>query len=173
MITKIKTSGEKPKEKVRWRVRVTKFDLVKLIILYLVLSPICAMGLYNHLVFFPFKEQYDLKEVFAKIESSTHSKKTDLTIPSGTNQTLSAWLFKKTGAKKIILVSHGNGGNIAHRLGLAAPLLFSNCSVLFYDYEGYGLSTGEPTIPTVKQDGLAVYDYVRNVLHYAPKDVIV
>ena len=173
MITKIKTSNDKPKEKVRLRFRVTKFDLVKLFILYIVLSPVCAMGLYNHLIFFPFKDQYDLKDAIAKIESATDSKKIDLTIPSANNQTISAWYFKKSGAKKIILVSHGNGGNIAHRLAFVAPLLLSNCSVLLYDYAGYGLSSGEATIPVIKQDGLDAYDYVRNVLHYGPKDIIV
>ncbi len=168
----MKTSSEKPKEKVRWRVTVTKFDLVKLLILYVALSPLCAMGLYNYLIFFPFKEHMDLTQIVSKIESAQNAKKSDVTISSGNGEKLDAWLFKKNGAKKIIIVNHGNGGNIDHRIVLVAPLLAANCSVLLYDYEGYGSSTGTPTIPHIKQDGLAVYDYVRNVLHYEPKDII-
>ncbi|MBS1956664.1 MAG: alpha/beta hydrolase [Cyanobacteria bacterium SZAS-4] len=173
MLTKLKSSSEKPKQKVRWRMTVTKFDLVKLFILYIALSPICAMGLYNYLVFFPFKDHMDIHEIVAKIESAENAKRTDVTIPSGNGQKLDGWLFQKKDAKKIIIVSHGNGGNIDHRIVLIAPLLEANCSVLLYDYEGYGSSTGEATIPAIKQDGLAVYDYVRNVMHYQPKDIIV
>ncbi|CAN5469325.1 alpha/beta hydrolase [soil metagenome] len=172
MITKMKATSDKPKEKVRWRMTVTKFDVVKLFILYLLLSPLCAMGLYNQLIFFPFKEKYDLTEIFTKIESAMNAKKIDLTIPSG-NEKLNAWYFKKADTKKIFIVSHGNGGSNAHRLTLVSPLLSARASVLLYDYEGYGESTGTPTIPAIKQDGLAVYDYVRNVLHYEPKDIIV
>lgn len=174
MITKVKeASSEKPKAKLRWKMTVTKFDLVKLFILYIALSPICAMGLYNYLVFFPFKDHMDLHEIVAKIESAQNAKKTDVTIPSGKAEKLDGWFFKKKGAEKIIIVSHGNGGNIDHRIILVAPLLAANCSVLLYDYEGYGSSTGEPTIPAIKQDGLAVYDYVHNVMHYEPKNIIV
>ncbi len=172
MITKMKTSSDKPKEKVRWRMTVTKFDVVKLFILYMLLSPLCAMGLYNQLIFFPFKDKYDLTALITKIESAMNARKIDVTIASG-KEKLSAWYFKKTNAKKIFIVSHGNGGNNAHRLVLMAPLLSAGASVLLYDYEGYGESTGTPTIPAIKQDGLAVYDYVRNVLHYEPKDIIV
>ncbi len=154
MITKMKTSSDKPKEKVRRRLVVTKFDVIKLLILYVLLSPLCAMGLYNQLVFFPFKDKYDVSAVVAKIESAMDAKKIDVTIPSG-NEKLDAWYFKKANAKKIYIVSHGNGGNNAHRLVLLSPLLSTGASVLLYDYEGYGASTGTPTIPAIKQDGLA------------------
>lgn len=172
MITQVETSSEKPKEKVRWRVKVTKGDLVKLLILYIALSPLCAMGLYNYLLFFPFKDHMDIHEIVAKIEAAQNAKRTNVTIPSGKGEKLDGWFFKKKESQKIIIVSHGNGGNIDHRILLVAPLLAANCSVLLYDYAGYGSSTGECSIPEIKQDGLDVYDYVRNVMHYEPKDII-
>jgi uncharacterized protein len=174
MISLTKTAPvESKKRRLLWKPRVTKFDLLKLCVLYCALSPIAGMGLYNHLLFFPFKDTYDLRDAFAEIESATNSKKIDLTIPSGSDQKLDAWYFKKADSKKLFLVSHGNGGSIAHRILLIPTLLKCNGSVLLYDYEGYGKSTGEATIPAIKQDGLAAYDYARNKLHYAPQDIIV
>lgn len=146
--------------------------LVMLIVLYVALAPVFAMGLYNHLIFLPYREQQDLTPYFPKVESLTNSKMSYLTIPSG-HAKLNAWYFKKTGANKITIVNHGNGGEIAQRLILCVPILSANSSVLLYDYEGFGKSTGEPSIPAVRRDGLAVYDYVRNVLHYAPEDIVV
>lgn len=168
----IDSNTSKPEEKMRWSAKVTKSNLVTLLVCYVALSPVFGMGLYNHLLFFPFKENYDLKEVFAKIETATNSKKSDVTIASG-KEKLNGWLFKKSGAKKIILVSHGNGGEIAHRLLLVSPMLFANASVLLYDYEGYGRSTGQPSVAALKQDGLAAYDYVANELHYTPDNIVV
>lgn len=81
-------------------------------------------------------------------------------------------VFQKTECEKVILISHGNGGNINYRLSLALTLLGCGASVIMYDYEGYGQSTGEPSVPAIKRDGLAAYDYVKNNLHYQPKDIV-
>jgi fermentation-respiration switch protein FrsA (DUF1100 family) len=172
MLATIDSKSGKTKENKRWIIKVTKSNLVVLFAFYVALSPVFGMGLYNHLLFFPARESYDLTEIFAKIQSATHSKKTDVIISSG-KEKLNGWLFRKSDAKKIILVSHGNGGEIAHRLLLVSPMLYANASVLLYDYEGYGRSTGQPSVAALKQDGLAAYDYVHNELHYAPEDIIV
>ncbi|MBS2004051.1 MAG: alpha/beta hydrolase [Cyanobacteria bacterium SZAS LIN-5] len=165
------TSSLTAKEKFFHAFKLSKFDVAKLLLLYIVLSPSIGMVVYKHLLFVPFSNAPDMKAIYAKIEASTKSKKIDVTIPSGT-QKLNAMLWKKTGASKIFIVNHGNGGDIANRVLLLAPLLYSNGSVLLYDYEGYGKSTGEPSVEAVKQDGLAAYDYVHNVLHYEPENIV-
>ncbi len=172
MISLTKTIPEKTKSRSRWTPKFTKFDVLKLVVLYAALSPLLGMGIYNHLLFFPFKDQYDLKDAFKKIESATNSKKFNVTISSGKDQKLDGWYFKLANSKKLFLVSHGNGGNIAHRLLIIPTLLTCGCSVLLYDYQGYGQSTGEPSIAAIKEDGLAVYDYATTKLHFAPKEII-
>lgn len=159
------------KEKFIRAFSISKFDAAKLLLLYLALSPVFGMWLYNHLLFFPFTNVIDTAPIYKKIEAQTNSKKFDVTIPSGT-QKLNGLLFKKAQSKKIIIVSHGNGGDIVNRVFLLAPLLLANASVLLYDYEGYGLSTGTPSVQALKQDGLAAYDYAHNELHYAPENIV-
>lgn len=165
------TSSLSARERFLLALRPSKFDIAKLLLLYLLLSPGIGMALYKHLLFVPFSNAPDMTAIYTKIENSTKSKRTDITISSGTQQ-LNGMLWKKSGASKIFIVNHGNGGDIANRVLLLAPLLCCNASVLLYDYEGYGKSTGEPSVPAVKQDGLAAYDYVHNVLHYEPKDIV-
>jgi pimeloyl-ACP methyl ester carboxylesterase len=45
--------------------------------------------------------------------------------------------------------------------------------VLAYDYEGYGLSDGTPTIRNACRDGLVAYDYAVKACGFAPKKVLV
>jgi len=44
-----------------------------------------------------------------------------------------------------VLVCHGNGGNISHRLDLYRALLQSGVAVFAFDYRGYGRSNGRPS----------------------------
>ncbi len=43
---------------------------------------------------------------------------------------------------------------------LAELLLRCNCSVLLYDYEGYGDSGGSPSLRRLVDDGMCAYDYM-------------
>jgi pimeloyl-ACP methyl ester carboxylesterase len=69
-------------------------------------------------------------------------------------------------------VSHGNAGNISNRIYLANALTRAGCSVLLYDYRGYGVSTGTPTITGILQDGLSVYDFAHDKLQYPAEKII-
>jgi uncharacterized protein len=48
-------------------------------------------------------------------------------------------------AHLVLLLCHGNGGNISHRLGHAAALLETGAAVFVFDYRGYGRSEGRPS----------------------------
>lgn len=54
-----------------------------------------------------------------------------------------------------VLVSHGNGGDVAHRAHLLRHLPPAGLHVLVYDYRGYGLSEGSPTEEGLYRDGRA------------------
>lgn len=59
------------------------------------------------------------------------------------------------------LVSHGNAGNISHRVERA--LLFRDwlqANVLLYDYRGYGRSEGKPDEPGTYKDARAAYRHL-------------
>ncbi len=84
---------------------------------------------------------------------------------------MDAWFFKAPNARKVVLVCHGNAGNIADRVILALLLLKAGGSVFLVEYEGYGLSDGSPSIQGLKRDGQSAYDYLRK--SYQPTDIIV
>lgn len=62
---------------------------------------------------------------------------------------LSAWFIPapSDGAFRdcVVLISHGNGGNISHRLSLYELLHRLGVHVLAYDYRGFGQSEGSPS----------------------------
>jgi fermentation-respiration switch protein FrsA (DUF1100 family) len=61
----------------------------------------------------------------------------------------------------VFLVSHGNGGNISHRLGQARALLQTGAAVLLYDYRGYGRSAGRPNEKGTYLDAQAAGAWLR------------
>ena len=73
----------------------------------------------------------------------------DLRLTTGDGLELSAWYFPAdTNApfhEFAVLVNHGNGGNISHRLSLFRLLTGAGINVLGYDYRGYGKSPGRPS----------------------------
>lgn len=61
-----------------------------------------------------------------------------------------------------------------HRTDLAKHLLDdTSCSVLLYDYQGYGTSSGKPSVKGILKDGLCVFDYAVNELGYKDNQVTV
>lgn len=56
---------------------------------------------------------------------------------------------------------HGNAGNIADRVHLAAELHRRGVPVLFFDYRGYGRSEGSPDEAGVVADAMAAVSFLR------------
>jgi pimeloyl-ACP methyl ester carboxylesterase len=86
---------------------------------------------------------------------------------------LVGWFYRRPGARFVMLVSHGNGGNIAIRPALLECILRSGCSVFIYDYCGYGKSAGLPDLQNIVQAGESAYRYLINNQGYQPGEIIV
>jgi fermentation-respiration switch protein FrsA (DUF1100 family) len=91
-------------------------------------------------------------------------EKRAVTFKAPNGHQIKGWYFDRPGSDKIVLVSEGNGGNMAYLANLADLLIQCNCSVLLYDYEGYGESQGAPSLTRVVNDGVAAYDYMKESL---------
>jgi len=63
------------------------------------------------------------------------------------------------GGDRVLLLFHGNAGNVSHRLD-RAKLFAENLGVDLFlvDYRGYGRSAGRPSETGLYRDGLAIYD---------------
>ncbi len=70
----------------------------------------------------------------------------DVRLTTADGVELSAWFLpaapESPRGDLAVLISHGNGGNISHRLSLCGALAELGLNILLYDYRGYGRSSG-------------------------------
>lgn len=143
-----------------------KYSLTKVGIYYLLFSPLVAMPFYNTCIFHPYVcGDYQLSDIGGV-------KKQDAFFTNAHGTRLHAWYFEKPGAKKTVLVSHGNAGNLTHRGDLIKMLLESGASVFIYDYSGFGLSKGSPTVDGCCEDTIAAYDYLAKEKKLAADSIV-
>ena len=124
--------------------------------LYIALSPRFAIRFYHPFLFHPDKYPNGNWEV----EEINGIKKEEVFFRSANGKKLHAWHFSAPGADKTIIFNHGNAGNLTTRLATIEALLQTNASVFVYDYQGYGLSEGAPSLSSICDDGRAAYDYL-------------
>jgi fermentation-respiration switch protein FrsA (DUF1100 family) len=89
----------------------------------------------------------------------------DVSFTAADGTRLSGWFFpantNAVRARVVIVVCHGNAGNISHRLGLYAVLLEAGVNVLAFDYRGYGHSAGRPSEEGTCLDAQAAHSWLR------------
>ena len=61
----------------------------------------------------------------------------------------------------VVLVCHGNAGNISHRLDTYAAILATGVNVFAFDYRGFGRSRGQPSEEGTYRDAQAAYEWLR------------
>ncbi|KAH7101442.1 Alpha/Beta hydrolase protein [Auriculariales sp. MPI-PUGE-AT-0066] len=62
-----------------------------------------------------------------------------------------------------VIMFHGNGGNIGHRVPLARVFVLKmRCNVLMVSYRGYGLSEGKPNEKGIKIDSQTALEYCKS-----------
>lgn len=78
---------------------------------------------------------------------------------------LNGWFFpsdtNSLRASLAVLLCHGNGGNISHRLDMVETLLATGVNVFLFDYRGYGRSHGYPSEQGTYRDAEAAYQWLR------------
>ncbi len=89
----------------------------------------------------------------------------DVTFRTSDGIQLHGWFFPAdTRALRrtyVVLICHGNGGNISHRLELYRVLLECGVAVFAFDYRGYGCSRGKPSEQGTYRDAQAAYHWLR------------
>lgn len=86
---------------------------------------------------------------------------------------INGWFVENKAADKVILLFHGNGGNISYRLPLISLLYRLPASIFIIDYHGYGKSEGKPAEKNLYLDADAAYNYLIEVKEYQPDQIIV
>ena len=85
---------------------------------------------------------------------------------------LHGWFFPVRGNKPVVLFSHGNAGNISHRLENIRELLRYGIPVFIFDYRGYGKSEGSPSETGLYRDGVAAYDFLIRERHVQAESIV-
>ena len=100
----------------------------------------------------------------------------EITFTNARNEKLVGWYFPIDKKEKFgtILYCHGNGGNISYMAEFADLMRQKlGCSVLIFDYAGYGKSEGTPTAPGILDDGRAARSALAKKEGIKETDIIV
>ncbi|MCH2174704.1 MAG: alpha/beta hydrolase [Lentisphaeria bacterium] len=81
--------------------------------------------------------------------------------------------LKKLGAKRVILLSHGNAEDLGDIEVWQEKIGSLGFDVVAYDYSGYGLSSGSPSEKVVYENIEDVYNYLIDDKGYKPEEIIV
>jgi fermentation-respiration switch protein FrsA (DUF1100 family) len=87
--------------------------------------------------------------------------------------TLHGWFLPVPDSRFTVLLCHGNGGNISHRLDRVLLMQARlHVDVLLFDYRGYGRSDGRPDEEGTYRDARAAYKYLRDERVVAPARLV-
>lgn len=148
-------------------------EVASIVAVYLLLSPLLALPLYEKLLFFP--DNAGFEPTVSTIDRQLAQDgcvKEDVHFPSAQGDLLHGWFYLNPRGRYVVLVSHGNGGNISSRIYLAQSLVRCGCSVLLYDYQGYGTSGGVPSVTGICNDANAAYDFLAKNKAIRQSDII-
>ena len=96
----------------------------------------------------------------------------DVWLTNGLGTRIHAWWLPCRNARFTLLFSHGNGGNISHRIESYRIFHALKLSVLIYDYSGYGQSRGEPGEEATSADVRAAWDWLVKEEGILPDSII-
>lgn len=145
----------------RWK-KGCKLTAFFFVLLYLGCSPIL---LYSAFEFSPWRAmKYETE--------SPGMNREDVFFVSKNGSRLHGWYFRKADAIKTVLLHHGSGGNVATYLNSAHTFVKSGANVLLYDYEGFGLSAGQPTNANLCNDAEAAYQFLLEKKQTKPKQIV-
>lgn len=83
----------------------------------------------------------------------------ELWIDTPDGERLFAWYCRAKNPVASALFCHGNRGNITISADVIPHLLRANLNVLFFDYRGYGKSSGSPSYDGVIDDGVTAAEF--------------
>jgi hypothetical protein len=143
--------------------RIVRFAIVAFCVYLLLVIYMLAME--NSLIYFPsvYPEGYwnppGLEFEDAWFEASDGTK-------------LHGWYVPQASPRAVMLIAHGNGGNLSHRWELLQTLHELGVSALIFDYRGYGRSSGSPTEAGILADARAARRWLAERAGVAQSDVV-
>lgn len=140
-------------------------SIIKLLIIYAIICIIVFL-LQRRLIYYPYK---NIKE---PVDYGLVNFKS-VTLKTADNIKINAWYNEPLDTSKpIIIMFHGNAGNLSHRTELFKQFTENNnLNILAIDYRGYGKSNGSPSESGFYEDARASINYVLEK-GFKEKDII-
>ena len=131
------------------------------IVLVTLVALIIAVTLFEHrLIYYPTRV----------IDRTPEVAYEDVDFEAADGTRLHGWFIPGPG-RRVLIVSHGNGGNIGHRASMADFLHEElQISLFLYDYRGYGRSQGAPSEDGTYSDIRGAYQRMRSQ-GFEPSDI--
>jgi len=95
----------------------------------------------------------------------------DVVLSVGQHKT-TGWYLPVKNPRGAVLFSHGNAGNISHRLDSIKVFRDMGFDVMIYDYGGYGKSTGKSSEKRCYADIRGVWRYLTEDRAIAPENIV-
>jgi pimeloyl-ACP methyl ester carboxylesterase len=96
----------------------------------------------------------------------------DIRLTNRLGTSIHGWWLPCDAPRFTLLFSHGNGGNLSHRLESLRIVHDLALSVLIYDYSGYGQSRGEPGEEATRADAQAAWDWLVREQGIDPRTIV-
>lgn len=121
---------------------------------------------------------YDIKVLFKPVKYDKFNpwwydrKAEEAFFKNKNGHTLHGAYLPSAKTNHVILVHHGQYGNISYHLPMCGFLLQPDDALFIYDYAGFGKSEGSPTIEGMADDATAAYDCLVEKFHIDPKKIV-
>jgi len=96
----------------------------------------------------------------------------DVYLTTADHVRLNGWFIPAEAPRGVILLFHGNGGNIGHRVETLAVLSRLGFSTFIIDYRGYGASGGSLSEQGTYLDAEAAWRYLVEQRGAAPEEIV-
>ncbi|MCC7204569.1 MAG: alpha/beta fold hydrolase, partial [Phycisphaeraceae bacterium] len=170
-----------PSQSVRWWRWLLRwvYKLVRAVLIAWVVAVIVACSFENKFIFFPTPyPQGDWALAQGDKVGPPFVYDVDLRAADGVK--LHGWYCapepwsqgKPTEDRPVILLLHGNAGNVTHRYEWAEDLVRLPADVFMLDYRGYGKSEGSPDEAGVYLDSQAAWKFLTEDRKIAPRRIV-
>lgn len=112
------------------------------------------------------------QQAINRMPASVGLQAEDLWVKTEDGIKIHGWYFHHPKADYVVVLSHGNAGNISGRLDIASMLHTLGVSVVMYDYRGYGDSEGDPSEKGLYMDLEAVVNFLKKEKGFHEKQMI-
>lgn len=96
----------------------------------------------------------------------------ELEVRASDGPVIHGWYVENKPESPVLLVSHGNAGNISNRMDKLLVFRSAGASVLLYDYRGYGRSAGSPSETGTYEDGEAAWRWLVETRKVPPERIV-